>query len=215
MFPQVLQTVNIANLYADQKTFVDKPTNSDEQSILAAFAPINSTNATEGAVLNFVVNNFRGEGLELEAQALPNFNANPPFLNNVTDPVLRSFSRIVHAYWTQLIRGTNSSALCDGKTCESTLIPLNHTFVVPGGRFREQCNRFSFHVPLSINLTSKSPDYWDSFWILEGLIQSQLLDIAKDTLENFMDEIETYGFIPNGGRIYCTVFPSMLFLTKC
>jgi len=46
---------------------------------------------------------------------------------------------------------------------------------------------------------------------VEGLIQSQLLDIAKDTLENFMDEIETYGFIPNGGRIYCTVFPSMRF----
>ena len=46
-------------------------------------------------------------------------------------------------------------------------------------------------------------DYWDSFWIIEGLIQSQLFDIAKDTLENFMDEIEKFGFIPNGGRIYC------------
>jgi alpha,alpha-trehalase len=210
-----LQTVNIADLYTDPKTFVDKPTNSDEQSVLAAFAPINSTNATEAAVLKFVDDNFRGEGLELEAQALPNFNPNPPFLNNVADPLLRSFSQIVHGYWTQLVRGTNSSALCDGKTCESTLIPLNHTFVVPGGRFREQCKLFPFHVLLSIHLTSKSPDYWDSYWILEGLIQSQLLDIAKDTLENFMDEIETYGFIPNGGRIYCIVFPSMRFLTNC
>lgn len=49
----------------------------------------------------------------------------------------------------------------------------------------------------------QSTDYWDSFWIIEGLIQSQLFDIAKDTLENFMDEIERFGFIPNGGRIYC------------
>jgi alpha,alpha-trehalase len=93
-------------------------------------------------VLNFVDTNFRGEGLELEAQALPNFNANPPFLNNVADPLLRAFAQIVHTYWTQLIRGTNSSTLCDGVTCESTLIPLNHTFVIPGGRFREQCRRF-------------------------------------------------------------------------
>ncbi|KAI0298093.1 glycoside hydrolase [Multifurca ochricompacta] len=179
----LLQTVNVAELWSDQKTFVDKPTNSNQQSVLAAFAAINATNATEGAVLSFVDNNFRGEGLELEAQALPSFNANPPFLNNVTDPLLRGFAQIVHSYWTQLIRGTNSSTLCDGKSCESTLIPLNHTFVVPGGRFREQY-------------------YWDSFWIIEGLIQSQLFDVAKETLQNFMDEIELFGFIPNGGRIY-------------
>ncbi|KAI0060461.1 glycoside hydrolase family 37 protein [Artomyces pyxidatus] len=179
----VLQTVNIAQLWTDPKTFVDKPTDSSPQSVLSAFSSINSTNATEGSVLTFVDSNFRGEGLELEAQALPNFNPNPPFLNNVTDPLLKGFSSIVNGYWTQLIRGTNASTLCNGQACESTLIPLNHTFVVPGGRFREQY-------------------YWDSYWIIEGLIQSQLFDIANATLQNFMDEIETRGFIPNGGRIY-------------
>ena len=45
-------------------------------------------------------------------------------------------------------------------------------------------------------------DYWDSYWIVQGLIQSELLDTVKDTLENFMDELEKFGFIPNGGRIY-------------
>ncbi|KAH9987249.1 glycoside hydrolase family 37 protein [Russula vinacea] len=179
----VLQTVNIAVLWSDPKTFVDKPTVSDQQSVLAAFAPINSTNATEGSVLEFVDNNFRGEGFELEAEALSNFDADPPFLNNVKDPLPRAFAQVVHSYWTQLIRGTNSSTLCDGKKCESTFIPLNHTFVIPGGRFREQY-------------------YWDSFWITQGLIQSRLFDIVNDTLQNFMDEIESFGFIPNGGRRY-------------
>jgi alpha,alpha-trehalase len=97
-------------------------------------------------VLEFVDNNFRGEGFELEAEALSNFNTDPPFLNNVKDPLPRAFAQVVHSYWTQLIRGTNSSTLCDGKKCESTFIPLNHTFVIPGGRFREQCKRFSFYV---------------------------------------------------------------------
>jgi alpha,alpha-trehalase len=46
-------------------------------------------------------------------------------------------------------------------------------------------------------------DYWDSFWIIEGLIQSELYSIVNSTLQNFMDEIELFGFIPNGGRIYC------------
>ena len=46
-------------------------------------------------------------------------------------------------------------------------------------------------------------DYWDSYWIVQGLIKSELFDTVKDTLENFMDELENFGFIPNGGRIYC------------
>jgi hypothetical protein len=46
-------------------------------------------------------------------------------------------------------------------------------------------------------------DYWDSFWIVKGLIESELYDIVNATLQNFMDQIEHIGFIPNGGRIYC------------
>jgi len=56
--------------------------------------------------------------------------------------------------------------------------------LITGGRFREQY-------------------YWDSFWIIEGLVESELYDIANATLQNFMDELERFGFIPNGGRIYC------------
>ncbi|KAF8636039.1 hypothetical protein AX15_000196 [Amanita polypyramis BW_CC] len=37
---------------------------------------------------------------------------------------------------------------------------------------------------------------------MEGLLESQLYDIANATLQNFMDELDTIGFIPNGGRIY-------------
>ena len=46
-------------------------------------------------------------------------------------------------------------------------------------------------------------DYWDSYWIIQGLIKSELMDMVKETLENFMDELDNFGFIPNGGRIYC------------
>ncbi|KIY65017.1 glycoside hydrolase family 37 protein [Cylindrobasidium torrendii FP15055 ss-10] len=178
---ELLQTVNLAVLYPDPKTFVDKPTSKNASSVLADFDQLQSP--TVGDVANFVSANFSGEGLELQALTLENFNENPPFLDNVTDPVLRAWSQTVHGYWTQLIRGTNSSTLCDGVKCESSLIPLNHTFVVPGGRFREQY-------------------YWDSFWIVEGLLESQLYDIVNATLQNFMDELEQFGFIPNGGRIY-------------
>lgn len=45
-------------------------------------------------------------------------------------------------------------------------------------------------------------DYWDSKFILHGLLESELYGVANSTLQNFMDEIERFGFIPNGGRIY-------------
>ncbi|KAI5118081.1 hypothetical protein M0805_009161 [Coniferiporia weirii] len=189
----LLQTVNVASIYSDPKTFVDKPTTFSSAAVLSTFNALvssagNSTsNITEQQIVDFVDANFAGEGLELEALALPNFNDNPPFLAKVADPLVKAWTQTVNGFWVQLIRGTNQSTLCgegtNGGSCESTLIPLNHTFVVPGGRFREQY-------------------YWDSYWIIQGLIESQLLNIVNATLQNFMDEIEKFGFIPNGGRLY-------------
>ena len=127
----------------DPKTFVDKPTSKTSKDVLAAFDAISNSTGTEGDILNFVDSNFRGEGLELEAVSLANFTSTPAFLSNVSDPLVKAFSQTVHGFWTQLIRNTNDSALCpegtESGSCESSLIPLNHTFVVPGGRFREQC----------------------------------------------------------------------------
>jgi alpha,alpha-trehalase len=154
-------------------------------------------------VLNFTDTNFAGEGRELAAVALANFDATPKFLDGVKDGVVKAWTQTVHGYWTQLIRDTNETTLCSHGECESSLIPLNHTFVVPGGRFREQCQSFS-HLPrLPLRTDTILPlDYWDSFWIVEGLLRSELYDIANGTLQNFMDEIAQFGFIPNGGRIY-------------
>ena len=92
--------------------------------------------------MDFEDNYFLGDGLELEEVALTGFNANPPFLSNITDPLVKAFAQTVNGYWPQLARTVNKSALCSiypGEACESTFIPLNHSFVIPGGRFREQC----------------------------------------------------------------------------
>lgn len=168
---------------------------------MADFAALGS-NITEGSVENFFLADFDGEGRELEALQFPNFNSQPALLGSVPDPLLKAFTQTVHGFWAQLIRATNDSALCTGgRACESSLIPLNHTFVVPGGRFREQCEPKVFG--LKFKFIGRHLDYWDSFWIVEGLIQSELYDVANATLQNFMDEIEHIGFIPNGGRIYC------------
>ncbi|KAF8319629.1 glycoside hydrolase family 37 protein [Clavulina sp. PMI_390] len=189
----LLQTINVAQLYGDAKTFVDKPTIGSPNATLEEFYALYNTSVvsdystvTYGSLKTFVEMNFQSEGLELEAGTLPS-NTLPAFLQpnttTIASPVILGWAKIVHSYWADLVRDTKTASLCDGIKCESTLIPLNHTFVIPGGRFREQY-------------------YWDSYWIIEGLIQSELYDLANSSLQNFMDELERYGFIPNGGRTY-------------
>lgn len=137
--------MNLAQVYSDAKTFVDKPTRLSSQQVLADFAAFNLSNVTEADIVEFMDNDFLGEGLELEGALLPGFSDTPPFLSNVTDPLPQAFAQIVNGYWTQLARTVNKSALCSiypGGACESTFIPLNYSFVIPGGRFREQCLGF-------------------------------------------------------------------------
>ena len=49
-------------------------------------------------------------------------------------------------------------------------------------------------------------DYWDSYWIIQGSLTSQLYATVNGTLQNFMDEIEDFGFVPNGGRCCLSVY---------
>ena len=113
-----------------------QPTRKPSLAVLADFKNISSS-TTYSEIVNFLDVDFNGEGQELEAVALPSdYNASPPFLNNITSPLAKAFAQVVHEFWPQLIRATNASTLCgsSGK-CESTLIPLNHTFVIPGSCF--------------------------------------------------------------------------------
>lgn len=114
-----------------------KPTNKRSAEVLRDFG--NITGSSIGHIIDFVNSDFRGEGLEfVEPQTLRSSNHTPAFLDNVSHPVVRAWSQTVHKYWSLLIRETNTSAICPKgpqSSCESSLIPLNHTFVVPGMDF--------------------------------------------------------------------------------
>ncbi|KAF5380644.1 hypothetical protein D9757_007005 [Collybiopsis confluens] len=185
----LLQTVNDASVYSDPKTFVDKPTSNSSANVLVNFQQLqSSSNITEGDVAQFVNSNFKGEGLELEALILPNFPQNPSFLGNVTDSLVQAFAQTVHTYWSLLIRAANTSAL---QALLNSFAREFHSLNLPGGRFREQY-------------------YWDSFWIVEGLLLSELYDIVNSTLQNFMDELEIMGLFPTADESTPPLFIQML-----
>ena len=110
--------------------------------------------------------------------------ADPQFLNKIKNTDIKEFVLKVIDIWPELTRTyVGSNTTC--QDCPNSFIPINRTFVVAGGRFRE-------------------PYYWDSYWIIEGLLRTggSYVKIAKNMIENFLDLIWIHGFVPNGTRIY-------------
>lgn len=70
-----------------------------------------------------------------------------------------------------------------GRDYHSTMIQVANPFVIPGERFKE-CY------------------YWDSYWVIEGLLSAGMYKTAVGMVENFIELIGDYGFIPNGLRTY-------------
>lgn len=64
-----------------------------------------------------------------------------------------------------------------------SIIYVENPVIVPGGRFKE------FY-------------YWDSYWIIRGLLYSEMYTTTRGMLSNFLSIVERFGFIPNGGRVY-------------
>lgn len=80
--------------------------------------------------------------------------------------------------WPQLTRSADANMMYP-----SSLIPLPHPYVIPGEHLREIY-------------------YWDSYFIMQGLVVGGKLDLVESMLDNFAYLIDTLGFIPNGNRTY-------------
>ena len=149
---EILQAINIAQPYSDSKAIVDKPTKNTSNVTIAAFRNYTSGGLTYGEITQFLDDYFQGEGLEFEAVSVDDFPQNPASISAIPNQYVQQFLLVVHQVWKLLIRDTNQTALCTGGMCESSLIPLNHTFVVPGGRFREQCKCHPLQVLFILTL---------------------------------------------------------------
>lgn len=69
------------------------------------------------------------------------------------------------------------------RVTRGSLIALPYSYVVPGGRFKEQF-------------------YWDSYFIMLGLAADNRYDRIESMLKNYAFMIRKYGFIPTANRSY-------------
>jgi alpha,alpha-trehalase len=78
---------------------------------------------------------------------------------------------------------------------EQGLLYLPYPYVVPGGRFNEMYG-------------------WDSYFIQVGLVRDGEIELARNTVDNFLYEIENYGRILNANRTYYLSRSQPPFLTQ-
>ncbi len=101
----------------------------------------------------------------------------PPKTHSIAAANSDDMREHLHAQWKHLVRHPKKEHAL------SSLIQLPNPYIVPGGRFREMF-------------------YWDSYFSIVGLLESNEDELAYGMIKNFAFLVEKYGYIPNGNRSY-------------
>lgn len=179
----LLHTVQTARIFKDSKTFVDLKMIKSENDTLEDFDKLmNETNdnPTREQLQSFVSQHFE-EGDELMNWTPTDFNPNPPILDKIKDEKFKKFAKDLVNIWPTLARKMRDEVSLNPD--RNSLVYVPNGFIIPGGRFKEIY-------------------YWDSYWIIEGLILSGMTETAKGMIENFLHLVKKFGHIPNGSRVY-------------
>ena len=176
----ILAAYQMAALFNDSKTFVDFPLLHSPSTVYQSFLSL--SNLSTPTLRTFLHNNFNTSATDLLPWSPPDWLPSPPRLTTIRDPYFRNFSHHLNRLWFLLGRQIHPDVYEHPE--RHTLLPLRHDkMVVPGGRFRE------FY-------------YWDSYWIVRGLLLCNMTSTARMVVENLIGMVEAYGFVPNGSRQY-------------
>jgi len=181
----LLHAVQMMNVTSkrDDKEFVDRPMKADPDHIMAAFHALPDPTSVE-VLTEFLDTYFDPAGSDLLPVTPSDFHDRPPRLyNSISNETLREWAIELNAFWKVLGRQPQHIFQDQQPNRRSSLLPTKHLLVVPGGRFRESY-------------------YWDTYWIVHGLLASDMYQTAKGVVQNLLDFVDLYGYVPNGGRVY-------------
>lgn len=170
-------------LYAnnDSKIFVDRPLLVDPTDALQAFAQLPPLPSVKQLRI-FVETHFGQTGSDLVVWFPPDHQKSPPILAKLqAQPEMYQWAKALNDLW--LLLGKQASPSVQTHQQRHTLLYTPYPLVVPGGRFRENY-------------------YWDSYWVIRGLLLCGMTDTARNTVRNLLSFVRQFGFVPNGGRVY-------------
>jgi len=158
-YGELFRTVQMSNIFKDSKVFPDMVALRSPTTIMKKYK-------TQQRLPDFDLKKFILENFKLPASPQHSFKSDRGV----------SVAQHINHLWPVLTRKPDIRQ-------QSSLIPMPHPYVVPGGRFREIY-------------------YWDTYFTILGLWQSQKTNLIKNMVDNFAYLIDQFGFIPNGNRTY-------------
>ncbi|KAF4351105.1 hypothetical protein F8388_013210 [Cannabis sativa] len=174
-----LQTFGKSNF--DPKLYVDLSLKTD---LKAAEAGLNRVVETGSGLREYIEEYFEGAGEDLVYCEAEDYVAEPEgFLAKVKNEEVRKWALEIHSLWGNLSRKVSGEVW--RRPERHTLLPLPELVMVPGSRFREVY-------------------YWDSYWVIRGLLASKMYETAKAIVNNLIFLIEEHGYVLNGARAYYT-----------
>lgn len=179
-----MHDVQLAHVYPDSKTFVDKKLKYTESDILSKYKDLKNNNngkvPSNSELIKFIDENLE-DGDELEEWVPPDFTETPSILNRIKDTNYKSWASGLNHVWKTLARKVKEDVKKNPD--RYSLIYVPNGFVIPGGRFRELY-------------------YWDTYWIVNGLLLCDMKVTARGVIDNIISLVNEVGFMPNGGRVY-------------
>ncbi len=155
---ELFEQVQIQNIFSDGKTFVD---------------------CTPRPELSFIHQRYEEQkheaGFKLSTFVHEHFILPKTYSTKYVSVKGRPIVEHIEMLWNELTRQPEEG--------ETSLIPLPHPYIVPGGRFREIF-------------------YWDSYFTMLGLKVSKRIDMMQNMVDNFSYLIDKFGYMPNGNRTY-------------
>jgi alpha,alpha-trehalase len=159
VYGQLFHDVQLSNIFEDSKTFADCIPKQLPETIVSQYI-------IEKKISGFNLKTFVHKNFSFPQEPVSTFKTDPK----------NSTKQHVEILWGLLKRNSDTSQ-------NTSLIPLPHSYIVPGGRFREIY-------------------YWDSYFTMLGLAKSNHVKEIQDMVDNFAYLLDTYKKIPNGNRTY-------------
>ncbi|MDX2046586.1 MAG: alpha,alpha-trehalase TreF [Chitinophagaceae bacterium] len=157
--------VQMSRIFPDGKTFVDCRPKRDPKAIVSDYTKLKKEAKKKKVEI------------DLKKFVEENFDAPKKPADNYHTDVNEDVATHIKKLWAVLKRSP------DEPVAGSSLLALPHSYIVPGGRFREIY-------------------YWDSYFTMLGLQESGEHEMMENMIKNFAHLINTYGHIPNGNRSY-------------
>lgn len=181
---ELLEDVQLSRIFKDSKTFVDKRMLYSPGEILQKYKRLKEEYGgkvpPKDKLSIFVDENFE-DGKELDVWVPADWKEHPAILEKIKDPDLKAWAKALNGVWKTLSRKVDEKVKLSPELYSLIYVP--NGFVIPGGRFKELY-------------------YWDTFWIVKGLLLCDMVDTARGVIENLLYLVKVFGHIPNGSRVY-------------